>query len=271
MQGASRGSFAAARERLDALLSGAGAETVALGEELFGASALLDREISLRRALSDPASSGDRRAALVRDLLAGQLGAPALEVLGETVSARWSRARDLVDAVELLAVQATLAAAEQDGELDDVEDELFRFGRIVAGDAALRGTLVDRTIPAERRADLVRSLLADRVKPVTLRLVTQIVAAPRGRSLEQGLEEYAAQAAARRQRVVGVVRTAVALTDEQKTRLQAALRATYGHDVALNVVVDPAVVGGLSVQVGDELVEGTIASRLDQARKRLAG
>ena len=270
MQGVSRDSLAEARERLDSVVMRPDVDPVAVAEDLFSVTGLLDREIRLRRVLSDPAAAADRKADVARSLLRGQIGDPAFELVTGLVRSRWSRPRDLADAVEILAVQSALAGAEREGYLDALEDDVFRFGRIVAGNAPLRGVLVDRTVPGERKRELVERLLEGKTRPVTRRLIVQLITHPRGRSLERGLEEYAAQAAARRQRVVGVVRSAVPLTDEQRTRLQAALRRIYGRDVSTNVVVDPEVVGGISVQVGDEIIDGTVLSRLDEARRRLA-
>jgi F-type H+-transporting ATPase subunit delta len=271
MQGASRESLARARERLDVLLDASGTDALAVSDELFSVSRLFDREIALRRVLSDPAAGGERKAQLTTSLLRGQVSDVTLELVGDVVRSRWSRARDLADAIELLGVSAAVAAAERDGSLDDVEDQVFRFGRIVAGDARLRGVLVDRSVAPERKVELLRGLLGGKVRPAALRLITQVVTQPRGRSLEGGLEEYATVAAARRQRILGTVRAPVALSDQQRSRLSAALRRIYGRDIQLNVVVDPQVEGGMSVQVGDEVIDGTVVSKLAEARRRLAG
>jgi len=270
MQGVSRESLTEARERLDASLTSEDVDPVALADDLFAVTGLLDREISLRRAFSDPAASGNRRADLARFLLEGQVGQAAIDFVADLVRSRWSRPRDLADALEVLAVQSAVAGAERDGYLDELEDDVFRFGRIVAGDPRLRGVLVDRAVPAERKAEFLTTLLAGKTRPITQRLITQLVTNPRGRPLEVGLEEYAAAAAARRRRVVAVVRAAFPLADEQKSRLQAALRGVYGHEVSINVVVDPEVIGGLSVRVGEEIIDGTVLSKLDEARRRLA-
>jgi len=271
MRGASRESLAQARERLDALVADTSTDALALAEDLFAVTRLLDREIALRRVLSDPAAKADSKTGLATGLLRGQVGDPALGLVGDVVRSRWSRVRDLADGMELLAVTAAVAGAERDGSLDDVEDEVFRFGRIVAGNPQLRGILVDGSVPAERKAELVRTLLGGRVRPVSLRLITQVVTQPRGRSLEAALEEYASLAAARRLRILAVVRAPIVLSDEQRSRLRAALRRIYGREVQLNVVVDPDVVGGMSVQLGDEVIDGTVVSRLAEARRRLAG
>jgi F-type H+-transporting ATPase subunit delta len=271
MQGASRDSLAAARERLDTLTQDAGVDVVALAEELFPVVRLLDREVSLRRVLSDPAHPGEQKAALVQALFEGRAGEVAIDLLSGLVRSRWSRPRDLADAVEVLAVQSEVVAAERDGKLDDLEDELFRFGRIVAGQPALRAALSDPALPAERKTELLTSLLGGKATASTQRLVIHLAAHPRGRTIESGLEEYARFAAERRERLVALVKVAVPLTEVQKDRLQVALRRLYGHEVHLNVELDPAVVGGISVRIGDEVIDGTIASRLDGARRRLAG
>jgi F-type H+-transporting ATPase subunit delta len=271
LQGASRTSLAAATERLDAIVEPSRSDPLALGEELFSVVRLLDREISLRRVLSDPAQPGEAKASLVRTLLTGQVGERALELLDVLVKSRWSRPRDLADVIEMLAVRAQVVAAERDGRLDDLEDELFRFSRIIAAQPQLRAALADPRLPTDRKVQLVGALLADRTTEVTGRLVRHLVTLPRGRTIEAGLEEYARYAAERRERLVALVRTAVPLPDDQKDRLQAVLRRLYGHEVHLNVEIDPSVLGGISVQIGDEVIDGTIARRLDDARRRMAG
>jgi F-type H+-transporting ATPase subunit delta len=271
LQGASREAFAAARERLDTLLESGDLDPVRLGEELFSVVRLLDREVSLRRILTDPAQPGDQKAGLVHTLLAGKVADATLDLLGGLVRSRWSRPRDLVDVIEALAVWSEVAAAEREGRLDDLEDELFRFGRIVGGQPELRSALSDRALPVDRKAELVATLLEGRTTEVTRRLVTHLVTHPRGTTIERGLEEYARLAAQRRERLVALVTVAVPLTDDQRDRLTGALRRLYGHEVHLNIELDPTVLGGIRVRIGDEVIDGTIASRLDGARRRLAG
>lgn len=271
MQGASRQSLAAAKERLDTLTDEVGSVGVVdLGEQLFAVADLLDQEVSLRRVLTDPARLGEAKAHLVRELFAGQVGEAAIELIGGMVRERWSRGRDLADALEELAVRSEVVAAERDGRLDDVEDELFRFGRIVASQPELRAALTSPRLPGERKAALVDALVRDKVTPVTGRLIGRLASNPRGRSVERGLEDYARLAAERRQRVIALVRVAIPLTIEQRRRLANGLERTYGHQVHLNVEIDPGVMGGISVQVGDEVIDGTVATRLDEAHRRLA-
>jgi F-type H+-transporting ATPase subunit delta len=272
MNAASRASLAAARERLDAYVDRA--QPIALeklSEELFAVVALLGREPTLRRHLSDPSTPAGMRTGLVDRLLSKRVGKPTLEMLHAVVSGRWSRPPDLLDAMETLARQAAFALAQRDGSLEEVEDELFRFGRILDGQPRLRTLLADPAAPAQRRAALLEAVLAGKVKPVTARLLRQLVTNPRGRSLERAVEELSVLAAARRDRYVAHVRAAALLTPAQEQRLAATLARIYGRQVALQVEVDPEVLGGLTVRVGGEVIDGSVAARLAEVRQRLAG
>lgn len=271
MIGASRESLAAARERLQALTDSTSVDTARLADELNAVTRLLDHESGLRRALTDPSAEGSEKAALLERLLAGKVGSETLDLVSGMVRSRWTRSRELLDATEQLAALAELIGAQKAGELDDVEDELFRFGRVVAGSPALRAALTDAAADAEARAGLVRRLLGGKARQATTRLIASLVSFPRGRSLEGGLEEYSRLAAALRGRVVALVTTAVPLSEAQRERLGASLARLYGRKVHLNADVDPEVLGGVRVEIGDEIIDGTIASRLDSARQGLAG
>ncbi|MEV5593233.1 F0F1 ATP synthase subunit delta [Streptomyces sp. NPDC052496] len=271
MNGASREALASAREQLDALTDNTVVDAAKLAEELAAVTALLDREVSLRRVLTDPAQAGEAKAELAGRLLGGQVGGETVDLLSGMVRSRWSRSRDLADATEELAYSADLVAAQRAGALDDVEDELFRFDRIVASSHELRAALTDRNAQGPAKAELLRSLLGGRANPVTERIVVRLVAQPRGRSLEAGLNALSKLAAARRDRMVAVVTSAVPLSDTQRQRLGAALASVYGRQVHLNLDVDPEVLGGVQVRIGDEVINGSIAARLEEASRRMAG
>jgi F-type H+-transporting ATPase subunit delta len=276
MQGVSRESCGAGPGRLEALLAApagdaSAAGPAAVGEDLFGVTDLLAANPGLRRALTDPSRDGEAKASLVTRLLAGKIGGGAVDLLAGLVRDRWSRAGDLTDAVERLAVTAVLAGAERAGRLDAVEDELFRFARTIAGDQGLRDAFSARTEGTARKAGLVRNLLAGKAAPETVRLAVQAATAPRGLRTEQVLEGFVEAAAQRRQQLVAHVVAALPLTEAQRARLGAALQRQYGRPIRLNIDVDPEVVGGLRVEVGGEVVDGTMSARLDDARRRLAG
>ncbi|MGW8061466.1 F0F1 ATP synthase subunit delta [Streptomyces ziwulingensis] len=270
MNGASREALAAARERLDALTDSTSVDAAQLADELAAVTALLDREVSLRRVLTDPAQAADAKAELAGRIFGGQVGGPTADLVAGTVRSRWSQSRDLVDALEELAAMADFTAAQKAGTLDDVEDELFRFGRIVSSDTGLRSALTDRAASTSAKSELLHSLLGGRAKTTTERLVTRLVTAPRGRSLETGIESLSKLAAERRERTVAVVTSAVPLSDTQKRRLGAALARLYGRAMHLNLDVDPEVLGGIRVRVGDEIINGSLADRLEDAARRMA-
>ncbi|MEO3749664.1 F0F1 ATP synthase subunit delta [Streptomyces sp. B6B3] len=269
---ASREARAAARERLSVLADSTSVDVTTLADELAAVTALLDREVSLRRVLTDPSQPGEPKAELVGRLLGGQVGGEAVDLVSGMVRSRWSASRDLVDAVEELADTADLIAAERAGVLDTAEDELFRFGRIVVSSPELRSTLAGRDddeVARSAKSALVRRLLGGRAQEVTQRLVVRLVERPRGRSLEGGLEDLSKLAAERRDRSVAVVTSAVPLSDSQQRRLGDALAKLYGRAIRLNLDVDPEVLGGISVRIGDEVIEGTVVGRLDEVDRRL--
>ena len=270
--GASREALAAARARLDAGVANlAPVELTRLGDDLFAVAGLLYREGRLRRALSDPGLAGDVRARLAQQLLSEQVSPPAFDVVQTLVKARWSRPIDLVDAADLLAVQAVLAAAERAEELGEVEDELFRLARILDGQPELQVVLADLAVPVERRVELLEDVLRGKVLPTTLRLASEAVRSPRGRRLDRVLEDYVRFAAERRQRLVAEVWTAIPLSEEQATRLGEALATAFGRRVQIQSTVDPTLLGGLTVRVGDEVIDGSILNRVELARRRIAG
>jgi len=274
MQGSSRASAAHGQRALDALLAGGPGRTVdpaALADDLFGVSGALDSSAALRRALTDPTREAGAKGDLVRRLLADKVSATALQVVTTLVGQRWSAERDLVDTVENFAVQSLAAGAESRGRADTVEDELFRFERIVAGDTALRDTLSSRNTDGEGKAGVVATLLEGKAHPETVRLAQQAVRVPRGRRLDRVLAAYLDLAANRRDELTALVTVASALTEQQAARLRTQLETMYGKSVSLQTVVDPHVLGGIRVQVGDEVMDGTISRRIDQARRHVTG
>lgn len=272
MRGTSRESLAAAEDRIEPLLATFDSEQArTVGEELFAVARLLDSSGSLRRALTDPSREGQAKADLADRLLGGRTSSATAALVAGLARDRWSEARDLADAVEHLGSVAVLSAAERDGVLDAVEDELFRFARLVEGDRRLSSALSDRALPTERKAGLVEQLLGGKVHPHTLVLARNVAAYPRGRALPEALDAFARTAARRRERLAAKVTAAVPLTEQQRERLSRALERIYGSRMSLNVDVDPEIMGGLRVQVGDELIDASVLTRLDEARRRLAG
>lgn len=270
MQSASRDAYAEAAGRMPALDADP-AGLAAIADELLAVAGLLAREPRLRRALADPARPGEERVGLLRALFAERLGAPALDLAGTLVAGRWARPSELLDAVERLGVDALLASAEGAGTLADVEDELFRFGKIVEGDPPLAAALSDSTRDVGQRASLVDSLLAGKAGPVTVRLAKVALTGLGGRSFDASLARLVELAAQRRDRRVAYITVAAALTEEEERRLGATLTRLYGREVSLKITIDPEVLGGMRVQVGHDLYDGTVARRLTETHNALAG
>jgi len=268
----SRESYASVTERLAGFVQGATSAAVATAaDEILAVADLLRRQPRLRRALADPAREAEDRVGLLGGLLAGKIGGDAADLLAAVVAARWSAPSELLDATERLGVDAVLAGAERAGELSEVEDELFRFNKIVDGDPRLGAVVGDVTVAAGRRAELVRSLLDGRARPATVRLAAQAVHGFGGRSVGAGLSRLVELAVERRDRQVAHVTVAAPLAEEQERRLGTTLTGLYGREVAVKLTVDPAVLGGMSVRVGSDLYDGTVRRRLIDTRKALAG
>jgi F-type H+-transporting ATPase subunit delta len=269
MRGSARGARAAADKALTSALDGV--DRAALAEELFAIAGAIEGDVSLRRALADPSREGDAKRALADRLFGGKVSEAANSLTGEVVAQRWSDEGDLGDTFEALAVRALIASAEKAGRADTVEDELFRFERIVAADAELRDTLSSRNTDGKGKAGLVRSLLEGKAAPETIRLAEQAVLVPRGRRLDRVLESYLTLAAERHDELVALVTAVVPLDEQQQSRLASALRGIYGKEITLQLVLDPSIIGGIRVRVGDEVVDGTVLRRLDRVRRDLAG
>jgi F-type H+-transporting ATPase subunit delta len=242
-----------------------------LAAELYSAAELLGRQPRLRRALGDPSTDASGRSQLARSLFTGQVGDVARELIADAVALRWSSPWDLTDALEILADDTLLAAAEQDGALDTVEDELFRFERVLAGSGELSAALDEAGVPAERRIGLLRSLLGERVHPITAQLLEHAITSGRRPTVWLAIDDLLQASAARRERSVARVLSATELTPEQTERLAAALTRLYGREINVRSAVDESVRGGLVVRVGDEVIDGSVASRLAAARAAFAG
>ncbi|PZF85775.1 F0F1 ATP synthase subunit delta [Jiangella anatolica] len=257
------------RSRFEGIVDNAAGRASAVGDALFAFANLLDSRPSVRRALTDTGRTPDDREALLRRLADGRLEPAAADVLAAAVRERWANPRDLTSAAEEFGIQAVLLAARSAGNLDTVEAEIFRFGLVVRANRDLRSALIDRAAPADARRQLVRTLLQDKAAPETVALVEHAVLDRRARSLEAELARVADFAARLRERRVAVVHVAAPLAAEHRDRLERALAVRAGGAVLLNIVVEPDVVGGIRVELGDEVVDGTVTSRLDAARRQL--
>lgn len=233
---------------------------------------LLDREVVVARYLTVPAEDAAPRIRLIERLVSGKVGDPALELLKAAVSMRWSANSDLADAVEHLARQALLLLAERAGDIDEVEDQLFRVSRILEAQPRLDTLLSDTAAPAAGRVRLLRSVLesaASGASQIAVSLLCQTIELLRGQSAHEAVAVLAEVAVARRGEVVARVSAAAELSAAQRTRLAQVLSRIYGHPVTVQMQINPALLGGLSICVGDEVIDGTLSSRLAAAQAQL--
>lgn len=166
--------------------------------------------------------------------------------------------------------EAMFSVAKAEGALAAVEDELFAFAKALEQNTPLREALTDAALPTENKEAVVGELLGDRVNPVTVNTLRFVIEAGRARQIPAIVEALVERAASERDHALAEVRSAVALTDEQRDRLARALSQATGRTVDVKVVVDATILGGVVARVGDEVFDGTIATRLDRAKHQLA-
>jgi F-type H+-transporting ATPase subunit delta len=269
--GSSRQSLVAARGKLDdAVKSATSSSASTLSSELFFAAEVLAGNVPLRRAFADISRDAAAKGALVKDLFGKSVGTAALSLLTDISTLRWSAGGDIVHVLEQLAIEAEGSAANIDGALDRVEDELFAVSRVIAENFELRKALVGSGAQAAKAA-LITEVLAKSATPSTIKLSVALVTSLRGRSIEAAFADYLFGLANRRNRLIADVRVATALSADQKVRLAAAIEKQVGQPTRVNIQIDPTILGGVSVRFADELVDGSVSNRLADAGRALAG
>ena len=270
LRAASRESVAELARHFDGVAADLDADGLTrLADDLASAVKLLRREPVLARHLADPSSDRSARAHLVERLLSGNVSDPALEVLKTASEQRWSSTSDLTFGIQHIANLALLVRAEREDQIEDVEDQLFRFSRILDSEPRLITLLGDYTTPLEGRISLLNNVLARRASKNTADLLRQTVELLHGERADESIRDLANLAVSRRGEVVAHVRAASELSDAQSRRLTELLTRIYGHPVSVQLEVDPALIGGLTITVGDEVIDGSLSSKLASAETHL--
>lgn len=256
-----------ARAAATTALDAAPAVDLALAGELFAAARAIGDSSHLSGALADSAAPSAARAQVVADVFGPVVSPAAVGLLTTIVQQRWSSASDLVDGINEVAIRA--ASISSPGA--DIEGELFRFSRTVADNPELELALGSRRGDSAAKGALIDTLLGGRASEATTLIVSSIVRQAGDRRVRQLLSGAMASVSDQRDRKVATVVSAAPLSDAQVERLGAALAKKYGTRVALNSVIDPAVVGGIRVQIADDVIDASVSSRLADLRHRLAG
>ncbi|MDR0416762.1 MAG: F0F1 ATP synthase subunit delta [Propionibacteriaceae bacterium] len=255
------------RSQLDAVLDGAAADAQT-ARDLLALARALDATAYLGRALTEPSTPPSARQQVARELFAGRVSPAALTVLTAAVAEPWPSPAALRRALERQGVRACWLWADRLGQLDQAVDELFAFGQLAGRDHELRRALTDFTVDPDRRRGLVRQLLADHAHPAAVALAEQAAVAPSG-TFEDAIARDLDLAGELKGRLHAQATVAAPLSRRQRARLAAALAQRAGRPVVVEEVVDPSVVGGVRVTLGDDVIDGTLAARLAAARRQL--
>jgi F-type H+-transporting ATPase subunit delta len=263
-----RGASAEAQAELTSELEGSKGDDAKLGEELFGVSAVLRGEPAVRRILTDASVESDAKASLAGDLFGKALGKTAANLVTSAVKRRWTMSHDLADVIEELGVLAAVRSAGNDGE--KISDELFEVRRVVDKTPGLRTALSDPSRSVADKSELLRTLFGQQVLPATMLLIEQAAGGRHG-AIDGALELFQHTAAHTIGQKIATVYAARELSEDECSRLAQALGSQYDTKVHLLVVQDPKIVGGIRVEIGDDVIDGTLANKLEDAQRKLAG
>jgi F-type H+-transporting ATPase subunit delta len=241
--------------------------TLQLAEQLFAANRVIGDSSQLRALLSDPSGEIDEKRAAIAAVFGSSLHAAAQKLLGVVAGSRWSNDGDLLDGIEELAYRAAAVSA---GSTVSIDDELFAFGTAVSSDNELELAVGSKLDDSGAKVALVERLLAKKASPQTLAIVRHLVQVPRGRRIGAALRHAASVVADQAGLAVATVTSASPIAAGQLSRLRKSLSASYGRELRINQVVDPSIIGGLRVQLGDDVIDGSVASRLGELRLQLA-
>jgi F-type H+-transporting ATPase subunit delta len=267
LRGASAEALADLTERLDDAIGGV-RQAADLADELFTVSRLFRTEAALRRFATDASLPAEAKQGMVQQVFKDRLDERALGLLSEAAGRRWTLSRDLPDVLERLSEIAVVRSAG--AKSGQVADEVFELSRIIDGNPQLRDALSDPARSVDDKAALLDSLLDKKLLPATITLAKQALAGTY-RTMTAALATYRRVAAESQDEIVATVRVARPLSAAALRRLGTILNTQYAATVHLNVVVDEDVLGGVRVEIGDQVIDGTISGRLDDARRRLAG
>lgn len=244
-----------------------GAADLATGEQLLDAGRIIGSSTKLLAYLADPAEDVTGKKAFI-DRVFHAFGEPARALLTNIAGTRWSSHTDLLAGIEEIGIR-TIATAAPAGV--SIESELFAFGEIVASDADLELAVGTKLSDGPAKSQLVSRLLDGKASQATISIISQLVQQPRGRRIGELLRNAAAIVADQAGELVAVVTSAAPIAESQIARLRQGLAKQYGRSLRVNLVLDPAILGGLRVQVGDEVIDGSVSTRLADLRLQLAG
>lgn len=231
---------------------------------VLAASRAIETTPQLLSALTDNVIDVDGRAGLAERAFASLAAAPRA-VVANAARARWSDSSDLIDALEVVGIQL---AARASGS-SSIGDELRQFADAVAANPELELTLNDRLAPADGKASIVSRLLAGKASEATLVIVDHLVRSPRGRRVRTMLAAAQTAVANASGESLATITSAHKLPESQLDRLKSSLEQRYGTRLRVTQVVDPSIIGGLRITVGDDVIDGTLRTKYNDLRLQL--
>lgn len=268
--GSSRQSLLSMRAALDSKLKDLSQPAaIEFAADLFTVLTVLSSSVGVRRALTDNSRDASSKSELISNLFGKNIGAQAQALMASASSLRWSNPAELADAIERIAVEAEASAAEKNNELEKLEDQLFDFTRVLVANPELRQALNTSADSDAGKVALLEAVVKGKYANSTLNLLRRVVVLRRGRSIDSTLTTYSHYVSTRRDRLVAHVKSAIVLSDAQRSKLVAALTTQMGKEVHVNIEIDPKVLGGISIRYADDVIDGTIFNRLVQAGRAL--
>ena len=268
--GSSRQSLLSMRAALDSKLKDLShPAAIEFAADLFTVLTVLSSSVGVRRALTDNSRDASSKAELISNLFGKNIGAPTQALIANAASLRWSSPAELADAIEQLAVEAEASAAEKNNELEKLEDQLFDFTRVLIANPDLRQALNTSADSDAGKVALLEAVVKSKYANSTINLLRRVVVLRRGRSIDSTLTTYSHYVSTRKDRLVAHIKSAIALSDAQRSKLVAALTKQMGKEIHVNIEIDPKVLGGISIRYADDVIDGTVFNRLAEAGRAL--
>ena len=241
-------------------------DALGAGQQLFSAGRVVGDSAQLRSVLADPSVAATEKTAVI-DSLFSSFGAPARALLSGLVASRWSTQDQLLAGIEEIGIRAIARSAPRGRSS---ESELFAFGAAVSSDAELELAVGSKLGSNSAKAALVGALLKDKSSAQSLAILNHLVQQPRGRRIGGLIRTAASIVADQAGLAVATITSAAPISAAQVDRLRVGLSKSYGRDLEVNLVVDPSIVGGIRVQVGDDVIDGSVSTRINELRLKLA-
>ena len=272
MKAASREAQAQVMDQLEQLIQNADNSVAAaaqIGTELFLTVDQLDSERSLRVAVADTSLDAEQRSGIIKDVFGDKVAEPTLNILNAAAAAEWSNPREFRTGLVNLGRRALELGAQEQGQLEQVENELYQLSVLLEGEKELTQLLSDRTATPAQKRGLLASVIYGKVTMFTEALALQVIGRPEHNPVDD-LAELAKGVAELRGKTVARVRAAEALNDTQRDALANKLEQIYGREMAIHTEVDPSLLGGMVIRVGDEVIDGSTRGKISRLRTDLA-